>query len=250
MVRSLAFVLALFTASLALHSRASAQSIGTCEGVEAPAVLVQLGASLAQNGAWDSAAVCFERLRERATDDAMRADAAFNLGIAYQSLGRHREARDIFAEWLGTYSAASDDETRSQVAQLFAQESGRVGGIVLTLPTPMPEGIEVRVNGRVADVRSNPQTVEVDPGTQAVTVSAPGHTTFAWDGRVDDGARVPVDVVLVPIAAPPENIVESPVFWVGMVLLAGAIAGGVIAGVVLQEDAQLDAPAGFEVLRL
>jgi hypothetical protein len=191
---------------------------------------VQLGASLAQNGAWDSAAVCFERLRERATEEAMRGDAAFNLGIAYQSLGRHREARDIFAEWLGSYAAASDDETRSQVAQLFAQESGRVG--------------------RVTEVRSNPQTVEVDPGTQAVTVSAPGHTTFTWDGRVDDGARVSVDVTLIPIAAPPENIVESPVFWVGMALLAGAIAGGVIAGVVLQDEAQVDAPAGFEVLRL
>jgi len=93
-------------------------------------------------------------------------------------------------------------------------------------------------------------TVEVDPGTQAVTVSAPGHTTFTWDGRVDDGARVSVDVVLIPIAAPPENIVESPVFWVGMVLIAGAIAGGVVAGILLQDEAQVDAPAGFEVLRL
>ncbi len=249
MVRSLVLILIL-SACTTLTSRASAQSIGTCEGVESPAVLVQLGASLAQNGAWDSAAVCFERLRERATEEAMRGDAAFNLGIAYQSLGRHREARDIFAEWLGSYAAASDDETRLQVAQLFAQESGRVGGIVLALPTPTPEGAEVRVNGRVTEVRSNPQTVEVDPGTQAVTVSAPGHTTFTWDGRVDDGARVSVDVTLIPIAAPPENIVESPVFWVGMALLAGAIAGGVIAGVVLQDEAQVDAPAGFEVLRL
>ena len=249
MVRSLVLILIL-SACTTLTSRASAQSIGTCEGVESPAVLVQLGASLAQNGAWDSAAVCFERLRERATEEAMRGDAAFNLGIAYQSLGRHREARDIFAEWLGSYAAASDDETRLQVAQLFAQESGRVGGIVLALPTPTPEGAEVRVNGRVTEVRSNPQTVEVDPGTQAVTVSAPGHTTFTWDGRVDDGARVSVDVTLIPSAAPPENIVESPVFWVGMALLAGAIAGGVIAGVVHQDEAQVDAPAGFEVLRL
>ena len=231
MVRSLVLILIL-SACTTLTSRASAQSIGTCEGVESPAVLVQLGASLAQNGAWDSAAVCFERLRERATEEAMRGDAAFNLGIAYQSLGRHREARDIFAEWLGSYAAASDDETRLQVAQLFAQESGRVGGIVLALPTPTPEGAEVRVNGRVTEVRSNPQTVEVDPGTQAVTVSAPGHTTFTWDGRVDDGARVSVDVTLIPIAAPPENIVDSPVFWVGMALLAGAIAGG-LTGVYL-----------------
>lgn len=234
---------------LTFTQRAAAQSIGTCEGVESPAVLVQLGASLAQNGAWDSAAVCFERLRERATDDAMRGDAAFNLGIAYQSLGRHREARDVFAEWLGAHAAASDDATRSQVAQLFAQESGRVGGVVLSLPSPLPEGTEVRVNGRVADVRSS-TTVEVDPGRQAVTVSAPGHTTFTWDGRVDDGARVSVDVVLIPIAPPPENIVESPVFWVGMVLIAGAIAGGVVAGILLQDEAQVDAPAGFEVLRL
>ena len=244
MVRFLVLLLA-----LTCTQSAAAQSIGTCEGVESPAVLVQLGASLAQNGAWDSAAICFERLRERATDDVMRGDAAFNLGIAYQSLGRHREARDVFAEWLGAHAAASDDATRSQVAQLFAQESGRVGGVVLSLPTPTPEGTEVRVNGRVADVRSS-TTVEVDPGTQAITVSAPGHTTFTWDGRVDDGARVAVDVVLIPIAPPPENIVESPVFWVGMVLLAGAIAGGVIAGVFLQDEAQVDAPAGFEVLRL
>lgn len=249
MVRSLVLVLIL-TAITSLSSRASAQSIGTCEGVEAPAVLVQLGASLAQNGAWDSAAVCFERLRERATEDAMRGDATFNLGIAYQSLGRHRDARDIFAEWLGSYATASDDETRSQVAQLFAQESGRVGGIVLTLPTPTPEGTEVRVNGRVSEVRGNPHTVEVDPGSQALTVTAPGHTTFSWDGRVDDGARVPVEVTLIPIAPPPENIAESPVFWVGMVLLAGAIAGGVVAGVVLQDAAQVQPHSGFEVLRL
>jgi hypothetical protein len=228
--------------------RASAQTLGTCEAIEDPATLGTLGGQLAQNGAWDSALVCFERLVERAPDPAARGDALFNQGIALQSLARHRESRDVFARWMREHAATSDDATRAEAARLFATEAARVGTIEIALPAE-PAELEVRVDGRLTPVTARPLLVEIDPGAHAITVTAAGHTTFTWDGRVTDGQRERVEVSLVRIETG-GSVADSPGFWIGMVVLVGAIAGGVALGVWLQDDAQLDPRPGLEVIRL
>ena len=236
-------------AVLASPTFATAQALGTCEAVDDPATLLQLGTELAQSGAWDSAAVCFERLVERAPDAASRGDALFNQGIALQSLGRHRESRDAFSRWMREHATASDDATRAEAARLFATEAARVGTLELRLPTsPEPSSVGVRVDGRAIEVVGRQVLVEFDPGTHTVVVTADGHATFTWDGRMTDGGRESVEVSLVAIGG--GSVADSPGFWVGMILVAGAIAGGVVLGVFLQDDAQLDPRAGLEVIRL
>lgn len=245
LVLSACLVALLTTAASPVH----AQSLSTCDAVTEPAVLLETGTQLAQSGAWDSAAVCFERLVERAPDASSRGDALFNLGIALQSLGRHRESRDAFSRWMREHGTASDDATRAEAARLFATEAARVGTLELHLPsTPEPSRMGVRVDGRVVEVTALSLPVEVDPGTHTLIVTAEGHATFTWDGRTVDGGRESVEVTLVPIGS--GSVADSPGFWIGMVLLAGAIAGGVALGVFLQDDAQLDARMGLEVIRL
>ena len=243
------FAMAWVIAHLLTTTTVSAQSLGTCEAVEDPVTLLRLGTELAQNGAWDSAVVCFERLVERAPDASSRGDALFNEGIALQSLGRHREARDAFSRWMREHATASDDATRAEAARLFATEAGRVGTLELRLPSePELARLSVRVDGRAAEVTARPLLVEVDPGTHTVVVSAEGYATFTWDGRMPDGGRQSVDVTLVQLGG--GSVADSPGFWVGIVLLAGAIGGGVALGLFLQDDAQLDPRPGLEVIRL
>jgi hypothetical protein len=241
-------LLALLLTTAAYTPIASAQTLGTCEEIEEPATLAMLGSRLAQDGAWDSALVCFERLVERAPDASTRGDALFNQGIALQSLARHREARDVFARWMREHAATSDDATRAEAARLFATEAARVGTLELALPAE-PAELEVRVDGRPTPVPARPLIVEIDPGPHAITVTAPGHTTFTWDGRVSDGQRERVEVTLLRIETG-GSVLDSPGFWVGMVVLVGAIAGGIALGVWLQDDAQLDPRPGLEVIRL
>lgn len=235
----------MLAAPRALH----AQALRTCEGVEDAAELQRLGGELAQNGAWDSAVVCFERLVERA-EPAARGDALFNQGIALQSLGRHREARDVFSRWMRDHATTSDDATRAEAARLFATEASRVGTLELRLPAT-PEQIAVRIDGHPVSVTARPMIVEVDPGTHTVVITADGHATFTWDGQTTDGGRASVDVTLVPLASGGgESIADSPGFWIGIVLAAAAIGGGIGLGLFLQDDAQLDPRPGLEVLRL
>ncbi len=227
---------------------ARAQALGTCEAVEDPTVLSELGGQLAQSGAWDSAVICFERLAERATEPAARGDALFNQGIALQSLGRHRDARDVFSRWMREHAATSDDATRAEAARLFATEAARVGTLELELPSE-PAEVAVRLDGRAVASTARPLLVELDPGTHSVSVAAAGYATFTWDGRVTDGGRERVSVSLLRMETG-GSVTDSAGFWVGMALIAGAIAGGVVLGIYLQDDAQLDARAGLEVIRL
>jgi hypothetical protein len=242
-------LLALSLAPLVVPHRAHAQSLGTCQAVDDPAELSRLGGELAQNGAWDSAAICFERLVERAPDAATRGDALFNHGIALQSLGRHRDARDAFSRWMREHATSSDDATRAEAARLFATEAARVGTLELRLPAD-PAEQNVRIDGRAIAVTARPLLVELDPGTHTVVVAATGYATFTWDGRTTEGGRESVEVTLVPLASAEQSIADSPGFWIGMVLLAGAIGGGIGLGFFLQDDAQLDPRPNLEVLRL
>ncbi len=243
-------LLALALGPLVVPRGAHAQSLGTCETIEDPAQLGRLGAELAQNGAWDSAVICFERLVERTTEPAARGDALFNQGIALQSLGRHREARDVFSRWMRDHATSSDDATRAEAARLFATEAARVGSLELRLPTT-PAEMAVRIDGRPIEVTARPLLVELDPGTHTVVITAPGHATFTWDGRTTEGGRESVEVALVPLASGEGgSIADSPGFWIGMVLLAGAIGGGIGLGIFLQDDAQLDPRPSLEVIRL
>jgi hypothetical protein len=243
-------LLALSLGPLVVPRRASAQSLGTCESIEDPAELGRLGGELAQNGAWDSAVICFERLVERTSDAAARGDALFNQGIALQSLGRHREARDVFSRWMRDHATSSDDATRAEAARLFATEAARVGTLELRLPTS-PAEMVVRIDGRPTPVTARPLLVELDPGTHTVIVTAEGYATFTWDGRTTEGGRDSVEITLVPVATDGGgSIADSPGFWIGMVLLAGAIGGGIGLGIFLQDDAQLDPRPSLEVIRL
>ena len=71
-----------------------------------------------------------------------------------------------------------------------------------------------------------PVRVDEDPGAVSLRVSAAdAEEAFTWQGTLNEGERVRVDVVLP--GADGESIFESPWFWIvtGAVVAAGAAVG-------------------------
>jgi hypothetical protein len=216
----------------------------TCTASSPPTERFACAAFAAQEGLWEDALAQFQLLYE----ETHAPSALYNVAIAYQSLGRHRDARDAFDRLMRQHSAELDDETRAEAARQYGTEAARVARIELAGVPHEDSTVRVRLDGRSASVGDEePLVLEADPGPHGVSVTQQGHEEFAWEGTLSDGQTLALAVLLPVLPAQPHELYEDAGFWVGMVLLAGAIAGGAVLGWWLQEDAQLDARGGFVI---
>jgi len=217
----------------------------TCDASASPEDRFACASAAATEGYWDDALREFTALYA----DTHAAAALFNIAVAYQSLGRHLESRDAFGRVLSEHAADLDDEMRSEVGRQFGIEAGRVARVRI-FEIPRRETVRLRFDGRSIGVgEAEPTVVEANPGAHGLTVTEPGYEEYAWEGSLSDGENLELHALLTPTPIAPHELYEEPAFWVGMVLLAGAIAGGSVMGWWLQEDAQLDTRGGF-VLRI
>ncbi len=168
--------------------------------------------------------------------------ALLNLAHCLQSLGRPREARDSFARLLG--DTTLDADLRAEAERGLAEAATHVAHA--RLEGAPSEPVEVQVDGVPTDPEVIAQTLrlELDPGTHALAVSAPGRVSWSWRGALEPGQELTLmlDLPLVPHEA---SILESPWLWltVGLVVAAGV---GVGVGLWAQDNAQLD-PRGSPI---
>ena len=206
-------------------------------------------AQAAEEGLWADALSQFQALYA----ETHAPSALYNVGIAFQSLGRHREARDAFDSLMRDHAAELDDETRSEAARQYGTEAARVARVRLhDVPHASSPGwdasLRVRLDGRTLSVGDDePLVLEADPGAHGVSVSQDAHQEFGWEGVLSDGQTLDLDVTMPLLPSVPHPIYEDAGFWIAIVLGACAIAGGAVLGWWLQQDAQLDTRGGFVI---
>lgn len=164
--------------------------------------------------------------------------ALYNVAIALRALGRHKEARDAFSELLEEHASTMERERRKEVRELLAEEEARLA--VLNLRGLDPKVTHsVRLDGGdVADDGSRPLPIIMNPGKHAVVAERDDFHPFIWEGKLNDGQTLNLDVKFRPKDSG-GTILTSPVFWVvtGAVAVVGA---AIITAVILQNNAQLD----------
>lgn len=175
--------------------------------------------------------------------------ALFNAGMALRALGRHKDARDTFDRLIENHpdSAASE-----QARPLRDEAASRVA--VLELAGLDPEGeYELRLDGQLLRVAIAPSVeVEVDPGQHGLSAEREGYETFAWEGRLGDGDRERIQIVMAELERPTvpgetRSVARSPILWIAVA--AVLIGGGVGLAVWLTKDANLVEPAYDNVFR-
>ena len=236
-----------FAASLFALVPALAQAqeeVPTCTDSSTPTERFACAAFAAQEGLWEDALAQFQRLYE----ETRAPSALYNVAIAFQSLGRHRDARDAFDRLMRQHTADLDEETRAEAARQYGTEAARVARVELSGVPREEATVRVRLDGRSVGIGDDePIVLEADPGPHGLSVTQDGHQEFAWEGSLADGQTLALEVLLPVLPTAPHEIYEDAWFWVGMVLIAGAIAGGAVLGWWLQEDAQLDPRGGFVI---
>lgn len=220
-----------------LASSAAAQG-GECDPSEADiqeaqALFVAGGAAI-DAGRWSDAIDNFSR----AYTLTCAPSALYNYGVALRALGRHREARDAFDQLL-TRHPNLGGETQSNAETYRREEAARVA--VLELVGVSPEvHPELSLDGRsIGDPGDRPILLETDAGSHSLVARIPDFQPFVWEGELADGQRERIDVVFPEIPTVPEEGGVDAAAIIVPIILGLLAAGGVVAGVLLQEEAQL-----------
>lgn len=188
-VTALALSLALLVRAAAPHAQTPPADVGRARAEFARGVL------LAQQERWSEALEAFVASRGYAD----RPRTAFNVGLAYNHLGRFRAARAALRECIampGVLAEANlvadahalDDEVRQRLAHLRLVVS--------------PAGALVRVNGdeRNEDRGAPVRELDLDPGREVIEISAPGLATQQFSLSLVSGESVQqrVDLAVIP----------------------------------------------------
>ncbi|MGE0784511.1 MAG: tetratricopeptide repeat protein [Sandaracinaceae bacterium] len=198
------------------------------------------GLSELQAGRWADAARLFEVAYRLSGVPA----ALFNHATALRSLGRHRDARDAFAQLLRDHPDL-DPERRAEAEARMREEAGRVALVLLAGLDDVSDA-RVLFDGASQAVLRHPVEIEADAGEHAVEVAREGYERWRREVSLTDGQRESFVVELVPIDS--EELFESPIFWtiIGVVLVGGAIT----AGILIQDRAQLQPRGEFGPLEV
>ncbi|MAQ16032.1 MAG: hypothetical protein CMN30_14740 [Sandaracinus sp.] len=220
-----AFLLCLALAVGAVAQTATAHAQSADANREQARAAFQRGQQAADGGRWADALREFEQAYMMSGVPT----ALFNAGMALRALGRHREARDTFQRILDSHP---DSPAAEQSRAMRDEEGARVAVLELAGLDPNTP-VEIRLDGRRIDVPVETVTeLEVDPGQHGVSAEREGYRTFSWEGRLGDGQRERITVVMEPLPeqtrpAPEErSILRSPWLWVAVaVVVVGAGAG-------------------------
>lgn len=216
--------LILVTGLVAVASAGSAQTTDANRDAARDAFL--RGQEAADSGRWADALREFEQAYLMSGVPT----ALFNAGMALRALGRHKEARDTFDRLIESHP---DSPATEQARPLRDEEAARVAVLELAGLDPGAE-YELRLDGRRLDVPVAEVTeVEVDPGQHGVSAEREGYETFTWEGRLTDGARERIEVVMAEIERQQtteegSSIAKSPILWiaVAVVVVGGAVGLG------------------------
>ncbi len=234
--------LTLVTGLVAVSAVGSAQTSDANRDAAREAFL--RGQEAADSGRWSDALREFEQAYLMSGVPT----ALFNAGMALRALGRHKEARDTFDRLIESHP---DSPATEQARPLRDEEAARVAVLELAGLDPAAE-YELRLDGRRLDTPIETVTeVEVDPGQHGLSAEREGYETFTWEGRLSDGARERVQIVMAELerrqtTEEGSSIAKSPILWIAVAVVV--IGGAVGLGVWLAKDDGVE-PAYDNVFR-
>jgi hypothetical protein len=138
-----------------------------------------------------------------------------DLAKAQQALGLLIEARATALEVVRMPVSVTEPEAftnaRPLAAELAAQLAARIPSIVVTV-TGLPVGAIPRllVDGVAMPASMLSQPQPLDPGPHAVEVSAPGFASEHRELTLAEGASIPLDLALRPLATPTAELTVKP----------------------------------------
>lgn len=192
--------------------------------------LFRRGTEDADAGRWADALAAFEEAYRLSGVAA----ALFNAATTLRSLGRYRDARDAFDQLLREHPDLAGE--MAETAPALREEVARRVAILELRELPRDPELQLRLDGAPReDPGERPLELETDPGRHALRIELPRYEPFLWEGRLRDGERREVTVLLEPLPPPDSGPnVRRIVLWTVIgVLVAGA---AVTLGLVLRPD--------------
>lgn len=199
---SLAYAGAVFVSSLAAHAQGS-------DKVAAEALFSE-GRRLMAEGRIAEACQKFEASQKM--DPGV--GTSLNLAECYERSGKTASAWAQFREAV-SLARATGSADREQLARERAEAlEQRLARLTISLASTAPSGLEVRRDGARLDPAELGIAIPVDPGSHAVTASAPGRAAYSTTVDVTgDGALVNVEIPELPPEAvsppPPQSTVST-----------------------------------------
>jgi hypothetical protein len=140
---------------------------------------------------------------------------SLNLAECYERSGRTASAWAQFREAISLARATGSAE-REQLARERADAlEKRLARLTISVSGEAPSGLEIRRDGARLDPAELGIAIPVDPGTHAVTASAPGRVDFTTSVDVQgDGAQATVNIPVLA-AASPDTETATPVMAAG-----------------------------------
>ncbi|MBW2454911.1 MAG: hypothetical protein JRI68_10385 [Deltaproteobacteria bacterium] len=185
---------------------ASAQ---TAADVAAARELFIEGAELAKAGRWAEARQRYER--SLALKHA--AMTLYSLGVAQMSTGELVAALESFRAFLREPGSEASEPYRQPATDAIAELDQRVGRVTIHVEPAGVAGLDVTLDGQSVPVAALGRPRLVDPGSHALSATAPGYDRAAQEFLVAEGGSEKIAVTL-PVAAlplqPPPALPPSP----------------------------------------
>ena len=186
------------------------------DAVERGRVLYVEGLAAFEEGRYPEAARAF-----RAAYELSRVPVALhNMATALRAMERYADALRATRALLEDHPDL-DPELR-RAAQTLVRELRAEVGVLTLLGVPLEPVPTLRLDGEVtAFGAARPLELELDPGGHRLVLDAPGHAPFDWEGAIEAGERVRLDVDLRPSAG-------DPLPWV-----LGVVGAAIVAAIAI-----------------
>lgn len=190
------------------------------------------GMELAQAESWNEALAEFQASYAQSGNPV----ALYNIGSALRALRRFREARIAFDRLLE--DPELDTEARANAEQMRAEMTAQIA--VFTIDG-VPDGpARVTADDELREVTEvRPIEVELDPGPHTLLLQLPSHGEWRWSGSLQTGAQERMTATFETGGGGGGGGIDAVPIVVAIVLAVLA-AGGIVAGVVADAEAQLD----------
>lgn len=180
------------------------------------------GVASAAESRWSDALASFEESYRKSGQWA----PLYNVATTLRSLGRHREARDAFSQFLKMHEDDAPADQLEQAKRMKDEAALRVALLAIE-DLPTSERMVLRMDGSKLSIGNDrPLLLETDPGRHVLRVELPKFEPFLWEGALGDGDRRTIRIQLTEKKEPSRSVAKSPLFWILTAVVAGGIAVG------------------------
>lgn len=187
--------------------------------------------ALSEAGKYEEACSKFEESDK--LDHAM--NTLFNLADCYQKIGRITSAWEAYSKVASEARQAGKDALKSDAQARADSLKPRISKLTIVVPPEVSStaGLVVKRNGVIVESDLWNQSVPVDAGEQAITVTAPAKAPFQQSVSIREAEAGKVSVpALEPASMPKQRVGAIAAAGVGV---AGFIVGGVFGALTISK---------------